>query len=288
MSAVISPSKQGVAARLARSEGQVELSIIRKQDENVIRRLYQSGCGRVRFPAIDHAHLPEAVLINTSGGLTGGDVMKYRITVEAEAGLTVTGQAAEKIYKSLGDPVHIKSDIAVGEGAYLEWMPQETILFDRSHLDRRNQVELADGATFLGVEANIFGRTAHGEVLQDITIRDGWRIRRGGRLVWVDRFRFEGNAHEELARPALLNGAIAIGTMICAATNASARVDEMRELAKDMESRIGITALDKDLLIVRIMDENAARFRVHLMNIIRNLRNGLRGGDFSMPTVWKI
>ncbi|MBO6825331.1 MAG: urease accessory protein UreD [Sneathiella sp.] len=288
MSGATLPYKQGVTPRLARSEGQVEVSIIQKNGNSVIKRLFQSGCGRVRFPEVDHKDLPEAVLINTSGGLTGGDGMAYRLSAEAGAGLTVTGQAAEKIYKSLGDPVHINSDITVGADAYLEWMPQETILFDRSHLDRLNRVELEETATFLGVEANVFGRTAHGEVVRDIKIRDAWQVRRGGKLIWFDRFLFDGNAHEELSRPALLNGAVAMGTIICAGKNVAELVDPLREKSEEMESRVGISALEDDFIILRIMDENAARFRVHMMTIIRVLRNSLRGGDNPMPTVWKI
>ena len=288
MFAATSPYKQGVTARLARSEGQVELSIIRKDDTNAIKRLFQSGCGRVRFPDVDHSSLPEAVLINTSGGLTGGDVMTYRISAEEGAGLTVTGQAAEKIYKSLGDPVVINTEISVGQNAYLEWMPQETILFDRSNLNRMNKVDLADGATFLGVEANIFGRTAHGESVREIILRDGWQVKRGRKLIWFDRFRFDGDAYQEFARPSLLGGAVAMGTVLCAATDVESKVDMLRELAEPMNTRIGISALDSDFLVIRLLDEDAARFRGNLIHIIQYLRDSLREGDNPMPTVWKI
>ncbi len=288
MCAATLPFEQGEKPRLARSEGRVEVSFVSKSEKSSLQKLYQSGCGRVRFPDVENRLSPEAVLINTSGGLTGGDVMEYAATVEKDALLTVTGQAAEKIYKSLGDQVLVTADLNVHAGASLEWMPQETILFNKSHLVRRNKVHLHPDAYFLGVEANVFGRTAYGEAVREITLSDGWEIYEEGRLIWYDRFKVDGDAEELFKRPTLLDGAIAAGTIILYWAKAEEQVDILRELADGLDSRIGVTALESNLVIVRMMNKDAALFRKNLIMLLQKIREIKAGTEVPLPTVWKV
>ncbi|MBE7635344.1 urease accessory protein UreD [Sneathiella sp. P13V-1] len=231
---------------------------------------------------------PEAVLINTSGGLTGGDVMSYAATVEEGARLTVTGQAAEKIYKSLGDEVLVTADLEVLAGGFLEWMPQETILFNQSHLIRRNKVHLHPDAFFLGLEANVFGRTAYGEVVRDITLSDGWEIYEQGRLIWFDRFKVDGDAEALFKKPTLLDGAIAAGTVIIYGTDVESYIETLRDLSLEMDSRIGVTALESNLVIARVMNKDAAIFRNNLIRLLQKVRELKTGAEVPLPTVWKV
>jgi urease accessory protein len=284
----ISPSDRGAKARLARSDGRVEISFAHTENGSSLRHLFQSGCGRVRFPHVEDRPLPEAVLINTAGGLTGGDQMIYEVKLAEKACLTVTGQAAEKIYKSLGDDVCIETDIHVDDHAYLEWLPQETILFEKGRLHRTNRVNLSETAQFLGVEATFLGRRAHGESLTEAALFDGWEIRKAGRLVWYDRFRFEGNMDRDLAAPALLGDARAFGTLILSAPAAGPLLDSIREMSANLQTRIGATLLEDDFLVIRLLDEDAKRFRESLVQLIQMIRKQTVGADIPLPTVWKV
>ncbi len=174
---------------LPRTEGAARLRFARRDEQTQLDVLYQAGAARVRFPRPAVGAPPEAVLLNTAGGLTGGDRMNLDVTLGARAEATLTTAAAEKIYRARDGDATIGVKLALGAGARLAWLPQATILFDGSRLDRRTDVQLAGDARFLGVEFLIFGRQAMGEDVHLGACRDAWRIRRDGALVFADTFR---------------------------------------------------------------------------------------------------
>jgi len=284
----ILPSDLLASADLARSVGRVEITFERERGDSCLKHLFQSGCGRVRFPSVDSQYAPEAVLINTAGGLTGGDHMSYDLIVGDGANLTVTGQAAEKIYKSIGPDVLIDSNLNVGSNAYLEWLPQETILFDRARLKRINKIELTDTSKLLAVEATVFGRQAHGETVHEAALTDGWEIRRDGKLIWYDRFRLDGEMSQILSRPALLDGARAMATLIVMGPNQNEILGAVRDVEVEDATRIGATDLDGGPLVVRILDLKPQRMRKTLVKLIQIVREKLTGEIVPMPAVWEV
>jgi hypothetical protein len=147
---------------LPRTEGAARLSFARRGEQTQLDVLYQAGAARVRFPRPTAGAPREAVLLNTAGGLTGGDHMSLDVTLGARAEATLTTAAAEKICRARDGDATIAVTLALGAGARLAWLPQATILFDGSRLDRRTEVQLAGDARFLGVEFLIFGRQARG------------------------------------------------------------------------------------------------------------------------------
>ena len=172
----------------------------------------------------------EAVLINTSGGLTGGDVVDWSFGAGEGTRLTLTTQACEKIYKASADTATVSTAITVAAGARVDWLPQETILFDRASLTRSLDVELAEDAEFLAVEAVLFGRKAMGEAMTAGLFRDRWRIRRQGRLIHGEEARFEGDVADRTARQAVLAGAGAFATLLYCGPQAEALLPQMRAL----------------------------------------------------------
>ena len=281
-------SDQDISAALPRSNGRVEISFKRDGETSCLKHLYQSGCGRVRFPLVEDHHFPEAVLINTSGGLTGGDVMSFDVVLHENAELTVSGQAAEKIYKSIGPTVNVDVRLDVQEGAYLEWLPQETILFDQARFHRVNKVELAKSSRLLAVEATILGRLAHGETVRNASLLDGWEIRRDGKLIWYDRFRFDGDMDDVLKRPALMDGAVSFATVVVAAPDADQYLQIARQSESHVSSRLGSTAFEEDLVIIRLLDKDPQALRKSLVYIIQQLRQKLHGTALSMPAAWEV
>ncbi|HEX2215831.1 MAG TPA: urease accessory protein UreD [Xanthobacteraceae bacterium] len=223
-----------------RAHGLIELNVA-VGDDGATRplRVREEGSFRVRFPA--HAGGAEAVLINTAGGIAGGDRFKTDVHVSANGRLAVTTAAAEKIYRSLGPSAHIDITLKLGEGAALSWLPQETILFDRARLDRTIHVDLAENARLLLVEALVFGRRAMGETLSECQLTDRWRVRRGGKLVYADGVRFERDLATTLRSAGSASGATAVATILMLPGNDD-DVAAVRAHAPDFRGEVGTSA----------------------------------------------
>ncbi len=164
-----------------RSVGLLELRV----EHDGIAVLREAGSAKCRMPR----GTTEAIMINTSGGLAGGDHLSIRAEAGAGATLTMTSQTAERVYRTLGPDADVTVNLSAKAGATLLWMPQETILFEGSALRRKLTVELAAGASFLAVEQLIFGRRAMGETIEQISVNDHWTIKREGRIVHAEAFR---------------------------------------------------------------------------------------------------
>src|SRR5215467_2961229 len=196
-----------------RAIGRVALTV--GANGNRTRRLavHEAGSLRVRFPNAT-ADLLEAVLINTAGGMTGGDDFSVKISLGAGAQLLAGTAAAEKIYRSLGSDTTITVAIDAASGSRCIWLPQETILFDRARLSRRIDVSLSTNARLLMAEAIVFGRSAMGEAVEEGSLIDRWRIRRGGQLVFAENVHLDGAIARTLSRPAVANGGVAVATVL--------------------------------------------------------------------------
>jgi urease accessory protein len=221
------------AARLQRSFGAARLTVRRKDGRSRLETLRQEGIAKIRFPnpgapARDEV---EAVLLNTAGGLTGGDALRVRLEAQAGARLTAATQACEKIYRSIGGTARVATEISVADGARVHWLPQETILFQRADLSRSLTVDLAPDAQFFGIEALVFGRTAMRERVEAGRLRDRLELRRGGRPVYLDIGRLDGPIAGALSRPAVADGARATAAAVYAGPDAEAVLDGWRDLA---------------------------------------------------------
>lgn len=206
--------------RLQRTQGAAYLSF----GISGVQRWREDGAAKVRLPRRPKDAPAEAILINTAGGLTGGDSLDWRFDVAATS-LVATTQAAEKIYRSLGDDAEIHSRLTGSSGAQLYWLPQETILFDRARLRRSLDVDLTGGATLLALEATVFGRRAMGESIQDFAFHDRWRVRREGELIFADDVRFDGPLPRTVAT---LGEAGATATLLLVAEDAESHLDALR------------------------------------------------------------
>jgi urease accessory protein len=216
-------------APLTRSRGAADLRFKLRDRTTVFDTLYQSGCLRVRMPASEPGLSPDAIVINTSGGLTGGDEISLDCHWQIGTSAALCSQAAEKIYRSTGPDVQISNRLHVHEGASAEWLPQETIIFDRARMNRKFEVDVACGARFLALESLVFGRTAMGEEVTSGFVRDSWRIRIGGALVYADAFQIAGAIARKLDRAAIGSFARAFGTiLLIAQENLAALVDDLR------------------------------------------------------------
>jgi urease accessory protein len=181
-----------------RAVGRIALAVAAQNGATRRRQVYEDGPLRVRFPNGTGRAL-EAAIVNTAGGIAGGDRHDIGIEVGDGAALDVTTVAAEKVYRALGPAGgEIAVRLAAGAGARLCWLPQETILFDRARLARRIEIDLAADASLLMAEAVVFGRTAMGEAVEEGAFADRWRVRCDGRLIFAEGVRLDGAIAQQL------------------------------------------------------------------------------------------
>lgn len=268
---------------LPRARGSVSLSFTRHGSATRVARWAEAGCTKARLPHSGDA--AEAVLMNNAGGLTDGDEIAVAVTVGERAAVTVATASAEKIYRSRGTATAVTNDLAVADGASLAWLPQETILFDRSRLVRRSRLHLAGSARFLGCESLVFGRLARGERVAQGLVHDSWRIFRDGRLLWADAFRLEGGIEAALHRQALLDGRHALATAIYAGEDAARHLETVRGLLPEGEVRAGVSHRP-GLLIMRLIAHAAQALRAVLAKVLPSLRQAIGAGPAAMPRVW--
>jgi urease accessory protein len=197
---------------LERSDGESRVTVEHRNGRTQLAELYQRAPCRALFPRIDGRECAEVVFVNSAGGVAGGDRLRHAVTVRPGASLAATTQAAEKIYGAIDRPARIETTLAVEGDGQLDWLPQETIVFDRARLRRTTEIRASGGARVLALEWLVLGRQARGERLTAGDIQDAWRIRRDGCLVWADAFRLEGEIGPVLGTPALLAGCRAVAS----------------------------------------------------------------------------
>lgn len=279
-------------ARLQRSAGRARVAFKRRDGRTVLEDVHQSGCCKLRFPRALPGALPEAVLVNTAGGLTDGDRIETHALWRAGTAAAVTTQAAERIYRSRGGPARVANRLHVEEGATAYWLPQEAILFDGGRLERRLDAEIAEGGGLLACESTVFGRRAMGETVEHGRLLDVWRVRHAGALVFADGLGLAGNIQAALARPALAGGAAAVASVIYVGDRAEA----MREPLRDVLGRCACVAgcsVIGPVLVVRMLGMSGGALRRDLVNVLHAVPRllGVRGPGERMtaaglPRVW--
>jgi urease accessory protein len=275
------------AAPLERGHGVAELGFVRRGDGTALGHLFQRTPCRVLFPRPDPGDPLTAVLLTTSGGLAGGDVLGLDIDVASGVGALVTSQAAEKVYRSLGPDCRVAARLAVADGAALEFLPQETILFEGARLRRHTAVAVAATGRFLACDMLVFGRTARGEAYTRGRLHDAWEVRHGGRLAWVDAVRLDGDIAATLAAPMAFAGATAFATALYVGEDGAALLPRARALTDDGPSRAGATLVN-GVLLARFLGPRAADVREHLGRYLSGLRQAALGLPARLPRVWGI
>lgn len=264
---------------MQRSRGAGRLGTKLRAGRTCLDTFYQEGCCKIRLPR-SHGEALEAVLINTSGGLTGGDHVEWHAEAAAGATMVLTTQACERVYRSTGDDARISADLRVGAGGHVDWLPQETILFEGSRLDRSMTVELAEGATFTAVEAVLIGRAAMGETARLARLKDRWRIFRAGRLVHAEATRLTGEDFEREGL-SLLAGHNAFATVLAITPDAEEKLEALRSLL-DPHACAAASAAD-GRLVLRVLAPSGFLLRRILAPAI-----GLLSTAGSMPRLWTI
>lgn len=260
-----------------RGVGRIAVDISSTDGVSRRRRVHEAGMLRVRFPNGATDGTLDAVLINSAGGLTGGDRCCIEVKVDAGGKLIFTTAAAEKIYRSLGPDAAIDVKLELGCGATLAWLPQETIVFDKARLRRTIDVTLTHGAQLLLAEAVVFGRSAMGETVVSGLFSDRWRLRIDGALVFAETVRLDGRIAQRLAVPAIGGGCVAMATLVSIPGN-DETVAAIRAMHEDFVGEVGASAWN-GLVVVRLVAVDGAALRRDLIGVLKALRAPL-------PRLW--
>lgn len=260
-----------------RSHGVAELGFGRAGTWTRLKRLYQSGSAK----AFVHPGTPgpTVVFLNTSGGMTGGDRLRYALSLDDGAHVIATTQTAERAYRSTGSSAEVEVCHSLGTGAHLDWLPQETILFDHSALRRRTTVELGVEATCLLVESIILGRAAMGEVVGTVDLIDRRSVTRQGVPVLVEPLVLGSGALT--AGTGVLQDARALASVALVARGAEARLPALRAILDEPGVNGGASAFDGKLT-VRLMARDGWPMRRQIARLLEVLR------DAPLPRVWQM
>jgi urease accessory protein len=264
-----------------RAVGRLALSFAQADGQTRVQKFYQEGCLKTRLPRAVQAGRCEAVTLNISGGIAGGDSLDTSIALGPGAQVGIATQAAERIYRALDAPSRIATAITLGPGAALDYFPQETILFDGFALRRSLDIDLAEDADFLGVETLVFGRRAMGEIVRTGFLRDRITLRRQNRLLLQDITRLDGDIATTLARKAVAGGAGAVASIIFAAPDAPARLPMLRDDLAASGLIAGASGFET-IVFARILAPDSASLRNCVVAALRACRDGR-----PMPRAWQ-
>lgn len=248
-------------------------------EETRLTDLHQKGSLKTLFPQ-PLGNTLDMVCLNTAGGVTGGDSFTYHIQALENAGICISSQAAERAYKSHPDQTGtIKVNLQIGSGARIDWLPQETILFNRASIQRCMEVELSKNARALMVEPVVFGRTAMGERITQLEFSDQWRIKRDGALVFADATKISGDAEAIMRNPATGDRAGAMASMIYASADAERFLGKLKSM---LPLTAGVSLVRDDILVVRALAPNSFELRRMLIPTIQLLT------ETPIPKVWTL
>lgn len=256
-------------------------------ERSTLAVLDQQGSARIRLPHSGKAAL-QAVLINTAGGLTGGDDLRWSATAGPRSRLTLSTAACEKLYRTHGPAAHQNTQLVIEKGARLDWLPQETIVFDGASLQRSLEVDVAADATALMVESLILGRHAMQETVDRLQLHDRWRIRRDGRLLHAEDLRLQFDGSANALRASMLHQYGALSTVVYVSPEheeaLQAKADSLRTLIpEDTSALSSAVTLMNHRLVIRVLAKDNLSLRRFLIPCIERLNDHL-----PIPQVWNV
>jgi len=259
---------------MQRAKGRGHIGVRRVGDAMKVCDLHQSGSAKVMIPRA-HGSTAEAVFLNTAGGVTGGDQFAFSAELGPQTVVSLTTQTAERAYASTGEPGQVNIDLTVGQGAHLNWLPQETILFDRSNLRRKTRIDLLGDATLLAIEIVVLGRAAMGENPSGFQLWDQRSVWRNGRPVWIDPMELDADAASAAAGLGCARAAV---TLVYVGPDAE---DKPRPEASGL-----LASAWDERLVVRGVFPDLWPLKQALIPYLKTLKATIDGGP--LPRVWQM
>lgn len=270
---------------LQRADGRGRIVLCGSANGTRIEDVFERSPIRIMFPRTGHCSVEEAVIINTAGGIVGGDRLECSVAALPDASIAVTTQAAEKVYRALYEPACVRTRLKASDSARLAWLPQETIVFNWARLHRTTHVELFSGSELLALEWLVLGRAAHGEIVIGGNITESWRVKKDGRLIWADSFRIADEVFPHVNRKALLSDSNAIATLIYFGPRLNERLEFLREIISWLECYAAATLVN-GLIVVRFAAQESSHLKRALRSFLGQFESAVGSGPFRVPKMW--
>ena len=270
---------------LQRADGCGRIVLRGSKNGTRIEDIFEHSPIRIMFPRTGDCGVEEAVIINTGGGVAGGDRLECSVVALPGASIAVTSQAAEKVYRALNEPARVTTRLKARESARLAWLPQETIVFNSARLHRTTEIELTSGTELLALEWLVLGRAAHGEIVIGGNIIDSWHVKKDGRLIWADTFRVSDETFPNLNRKALLSDYKAIAIVVYFGPHLEKRLGLLRDILPSLGCNCGVTSVG-GLILARFAARQSSDLRFALRSFLQQFGPEVGSGPFRVPKMW--
>ena len=224
-----------------------------------------------------------AIVVHPPGGIAGGDELNLQVNADPGASALLTTPGAAKWYRSAGP--WAKQNVTFDVKGTLEWLPQETIVFDGALAESAYDVNLGADARFIGWDIVCLGRTGSGERLSRGMFRTSVQVRREKKLLWLERGRIDGGGRL-LDAPAGLDGKPVVGTLFAASLNLNQQLLNETRKAEPETGRGAVTLLP-GILLARYLGDSSEAARRYFVALWRVLRPALTGREASEPRIWR-
>lgn len=272
--------------------GALSVQVERTGDRNVARTLFQKAPLRALFPEEGTDTALAIVAANISGGIVGGDCLSTQVTVGPGSAVMLTGQAAEKVYRSTGKEALFSTELS-GEKCRIEYLSQGTIVFDEARLRRTTSIDICGASTVLAGEITMLGRSAMGESFSSGALIENWRVCVDQKLVWMDSFRLveeEPGVIERITKSSAgLDGARAMASIVCVGANMSQHIDAVRELLDTVDEDVcsGVTCVN-GIMLFRLLSKSQQELRRAFGSLWASLRHLMDFGEPQLPRIWQV
>jgi urease accessory protein len=265
--------------------GKIDLEFIdTKISKQAVKKVYQYGYSKVRFVNTDNNNT-EAILINTAGGLTSSDIIENDIKMNENSKAVITSQAAEKIYKNISGIVSINTNIEMDKNSFIQWLPQETIIFDQSKTKRKTSVYINKYSKFLGLESVMFGRQLHGEKIKSGFFSDHWKIYLNEKLSFVDKFIVEENFKDKLLNKFIFNNVAFMSTIIFYSEELENNTKDIADFIINKSDTGGFSIIN-GIGIIKIVDKKPHNIKIKLNNLIQLIQKNVFNYNYGLPRIW--
>lgn len=263
-----------LALDFERRGGRTVLAARRHEGPLVVQKpLYPEG------EAVCHA-----IVVHPPAGIAGGDELELDVRVAQGGSALLTTPGAGKWYRSGGAWARQALRFDVGEDACLEWLPQETIVFDGALANLNTRVRLARGACFIGWEVLCLGRTGSGERFANGECRLSTEVSREEQLLWRESGRIEASGRLMQAAAGLGESTVC-ATLYAAAEGLGAELVAACRSVEPASGRCAVTLLP-GVLLARYLGDSSESARHYLIGVWRQLRPWLAGRDAVEPRIW--
>lgn len=266
---------------MERSHGQAAVALTVFGGATRLQRLRQVGSAKAILPR-SFGPVPEVVFLNTSGGLTGGDTLEFALDLGPGAQAVATTQTAERAYASCAGEARVRVALRVGAGAHLDWLPQETILFNDAALHRSTRIDLSGDAGCLFAETVVLGRLAMGETLKTLNFRDDRQIWRDGHPVMIEPLELTAATLAAAGHGAILGGARAFATVVLAVQGAEDAVAAVRATLTETGVEAAASGFDGKC-VIRLLARDGWPMQLQMLRLLAVVQRGR-----ALPRVWQI